>query len=89
MDAYHITYTHKDSDVEYSTWKISKSEGDAIKCAFGKAPKKNEKLMATKRGLIIKITKVEKHEVSEAFPISELPKREPAKGVSNNGDFML
>lgn len=89
MKAYKITYVHQGKDLEYSTWKIANSKASAIKFAFGKALKNKQKTMATKRGLIITITNIKEHEVSEAFPISELPKREPTRGVSDNGDWML
>ena len=35
------------------------------------------------------LNKIECHEVSEVFRISPLPKKEPTKEVSDNGDWML
>jgi len=45
--------------------------------------------MATKRGLKITIIEIKEHEVSEAFPITPIPKRKPTKEVSSDADWML
>jgi hypothetical protein len=89
MKAYLIKYKEVNKEFIHNTWKIANSEANAIKFAFGKARKSNQTTMATKRGLIITITDIEEHEVSKAFPITRIPKREPAKKVSNNADWML
>ena len=89
MKAYLIKYKEVNKEFIHYTWKIANSEANAIKFAFGKARKSNQTTMATKRGLIITITDIEEHEVSKAFPITRIPKREPAKKVSNNADWML
>lgn len=89
MKAYSIRYKEVGKDFVHRTWKIANSEANAIKFAFGKARKGKETTIATKRGLIITITEIKEYEVSEAFPISPIPKREPTKEVSDNGDWML
>jgi len=89
VKAYLIKYRELGKDFVHGTWKIANSEANAIKFAFGKARKGKETTMATKRNLIITITDIEKHEVSKAFPISPIPKRESTKGVSSDEDWML
>ena len=90
MYAYTFHYTHCDNDGwSYTSTKIAKDEKTAFKYAFGCSSKKNQKTYTTKRGLRIILNKVECNEVSEVFRISPLPKKEPTKEVSDNGDWML
>lgn len=89
MKAYLIKFKVVGKDFVHRTWKIANSEANAIKFAFGKSRKGKETTMATKRNLIITITDIEEHEVSKAFPISPIPKRESTEGVSSDEDWML
>jgi hypothetical protein len=89
MKAYLINYKEVGKDFTHGTWKIANSEANAIKFAFGGSRKGKETIMATKRGLKIIITNIEEHEVSKAFPISPVPKREPTKEVPSDADWML
>lgn len=89
MNAYLLKYTHVDGDTVFYCWKIAKDEKTAFKFAFGVSQKKNQTQISTKRGLKIKLIEIESHEVSEAFPISPVSKKEPTKEVSNNGEWML
>ncbi len=73
----------------YSIWKIASSKDVAFKFAFGKSPKKNEKIFKNKRGLSIEILDTEEYEVSDVFTISKLPQEEHSQGVSDNAEWML
>lgn len=75
-------------DITYNIWKIARDKKTAFKFAFGRSMPDDQRIV-TNRGLPITITQVEEHEVSEAFPISEVPKRESPREVSDNGDWML
>ena len=90
MYAYKFIYTHVDNDGwQYSITKIAKDEKTAFKYAFGKTQRKKDKLVSTKRGLRIILDKVERHEVSEIFRITPIPKKESTQKVSDNGEWML
>ena len=89
MKAYLIKYRHLNDDATYSVWKIASSHSDAFKFAFGKSPKRNEKIIKNKRGLSIEVLDTEEHEVSDVFPISPIPRDECTKEVSDHGDWML
>tara|TARA_R110001599_G_scaffold9394_3_gene46448 strand:+ start:1686 stop:1955 length:270 start_codon:yes stop_codon:yes gene_type:complete len=89
MKAYLITYKEVSRECIHRAWKIANSEANAIKFAFGNSRKGKETTMATKRGLKITIIEIKEHEVSEAFPITPIPKRKPTKEVSSDADWML
>ena len=91
MNAYLFTYKHLDykSDSTYCCWKIAKDEKTAFKFAFGKSKKKNQNILTTKRGMRIRVLNTEDYDVSKIFPISPIPKKEFARKVSDNGDWML
>tara|TARA_R110000772_G_scaffold223073_1_gene333469 strand:+ start:354 stop:623 length:270 start_codon:yes stop_codon:yes gene_type:complete len=89
MKAYLILYNELNKKYIHRTWKIANSVANATKFAFGKSPKGKETTMATKRGLKINIIEIKEYEVSEAFPITPLPKRKPTKKVSSDADWML
>lgn len=91
MRAYLYKYKNLDTDVNtvYCQWKIAKDEGTAFKYAFGKAKKKNQDVVCTKRGSRIQIIDVEDYDVSKIFPVSPIPKSEPTQKVSDHGDWML
>ncbi len=87
MKAYLFKYKHiHGNDTVYYSWKIAKDEKTAFKFAFGKAQRKNEKIISTKRGLAINLLEIESYEVSETFPVSPIPKEQPTREVSNTGD---
>ena len=88
MNAYLLKYTYAPDDRLGAVWKIAKSSNDAFKFAFGRTRSKDN-VTVTKKGLKITLIEIEEHEVSKAFPITRIPKREPAKKVSNNADWML
>lgn len=91
MRAYLFTYKHLDdkSGTTYCCWKIAKDENTAFKLAFGKSRKKNQNTISTKRGMRIELLTTEDYDVSKVFPVSPIPKQEPAQEVSHNGDWML
>jgi len=90
MNAYLFTYKHlDDSDTTYCCWKIAKDEKTAFRFAFGKSQRKGQDKISTKRGQRIHILKTEEHDVSKIFPVSPIPRKEPAQEVSNNADWML
>ena len=91
MNAYLFKYKHldDDSDTTYCCWKIAKDENTAFKFAFGKSKKRNQTTLTTKRGMRIHVLSTEDYDVSKVFPISTIPKKESAEGVSDNDDGML
>tara|TARA_A100000171_G_scaffold81_1_gene86 strand:+ start:4345 stop:4620 length:276 start_codon:yes stop_codon:yes gene_type:complete len=91
MRAYLFTYKHTgdESKTTYCCWKIAKDEKTAFKLAFGKSQRKNEKTFTTKSKMRIELLTTEDYDVSKIFPISPIPKREPAKELSNTGEWML
>jgi hypothetical protein len=89
LKAYLFKYKHLGGDSVYSIWKIASSKDVAFKFAFGKSPKKNEKIFKNKRGLSVEILDTEEYEVSDVFRISKLPQEEHSQGVSDNAEWML
>lgn len=91
MKAYLFTYKHLDKELDstYCCWKIAKDEKTAFKFAFGKSQRKGQDKISTKRGQRIHILNTEEHDVSKIFPVSSIPRGEPAQGVPNNEDWML
>jgi len=88
MKAYLLKYTYAPSNKSGRTWKIAKTSNEAFKFAFGRS-KSKDAVTVTKKGLKITLTDIEEHEVSEAFPITPIPKREPAEEVPDPNEWMF
>jgi hypothetical protein len=89
MKAFCIKFQQESKDTTYYVWKIAKDKNQAFKFAFGKSMPRDSSKITTSRGLPIHITQVEEYEVSEAFAVSDIPKKESTEKVSTDGDWLL